>query len=144
MQMERKYKKNWDKHKINIKWKYWNVDIKMKTLMNVFLGPIEPALWAIDFEKGELNSTVLERMFKTTNLKEKNILYDKIGRCSMLGRSIWKVSSIMFDHAEMGRLFTYSYLSDRHSGRWIICQRKCLDLTTKKYQRNISYIFHNT
>ena len=60
----------------------------MKTLMNVFLGPIEPALWAIDFEKGELNSTVLERMFKTTNLKEKNILYDKIGRCSMLGPSI--------------------------------------------------------
>ena len=38
--------------------------------MNVFLGPIEPALWAIDFEKGELNSTVRQRMFKTTNLKK--------------------------------------------------------------------------
>ena len=51
--------------------------------MNVFLGPIEPALWAIDFEKGELNSTILERMFKTTNLKKKKNVYDEIGGCSM-------------------------------------------------------------
>ena len=38
---------------------------------------------------------------------------------------------------------TYSYLSDRHSGRWIICQQKCFNLTAKNLQWNIHpHSFH--
>ena len=51
--------------------------------------------------------------------------------------SIWKESSIIVGHAELGMLLTYSYLSDRHSGRWIICQQKCFNLTAKNLQWNI-------
>ena len=59
--------------------------------------------------------------FKTGKYLKWNLIF-----CGLERRSVWKESSIIVGHAELGMLLTYSYLSDRHSGRWIICHKNAL------------------
>ena len=106
--------------------------------MNVFLGPIEPGLWAIDFKTRELNFSFFKTKHIITGLLPEKYLKTAFIFGGLERGSVWKEWSIIVGHAEMGSLLTYSYLSDRHSGRWIICQQKCFNLT-KNLQWNISY-----
>ena len=44
--------------------------------MNAFLGPIEPGLWAIDFETGELNLSIFKTKLRITGLYAEKYLKD--------------------------------------------------------------------